>query len=74
MACTMISQRASAPWTGTQPSDTMTVTQQFQRVTIVLSVVQRGLAPRVFEYIFKRIAEEEDSAVSPSLCWLSDVT
>ena len=28
------------------------------------AVVQRGLAPRVFEYIFKRIAEEEDNAVS----------
>ena len=27
-------------------------------------VLQRGLAPRVFEYIFKRIAEEEDNVVS----------
>ena len=26
--------------------------------------MQRGLAPRVFEYIFKRISEEEDKAVS----------
>ena len=34
-------------------------------------VMQRGLAPRVFEYIFKRIAEEEDNAVSLALHWLS---
>lgn len=34
------------------------------------AVVQRGLAPRVFEYIFKRIAEEEDNAVSLSGCAL----
>ena len=27
-------------------------------------VLQRGLAPRVFEYIFKRISEEEDNVVS----------
>lgn len=31
---------------------------------LIAVFVQRGLAPRVFEYIFKRIAEEEDNAVS----------
>lgn len=47
--------------------------QHFQHVTTAMFVVQRGLAPRVFEYIFKRIAEEEDNAVSLNACWLSDV-
>lgn len=30
--------------------------------------VQRGLAPRVFQHIFKRIAEEEDNAVRAQHC------
>ena len=37
------------------------------------AVVQRGLAPRVFEYIFKRIAEEEDNAVSLAFSYLPDL-
>ncbi len=34
----------------------------------VSCVLQRGLAPRVFEYIFKRVSEEEDDVVSTADC------
>ena len=49
---------------GIVEAQSLGILSAFQKLTDPCCGLQRGLAPRVFEHIFKRIAEEEDNAVS----------